>query len=136
MDPVWYVVAVIVATLVTSLTDWYFMGVLFHDKYLTHPEIWRGKPGDRKAERLAIALSTLLGLFSCAVFIHVCAHFGLLGWHAAIAFALGCWLAVALPLILTNALFIKLHPLNALAAALGWLVRLLISAASAHLFLG
>lgn len=136
MNPLWYVVAVIVATLATSLTDWYFMGVMFHDKYLAHPEIWRGKPGDRKAERLAIALSTLVGFFSCALFIHVCAHLGLLGWHEAIAFALGCWLAVALPLILTNAFFIKIHPLNTLAAALGWLVRLVICAVCAHLFLG
>lgn len=136
MNPVWYVVAVVVATFATSLTDWYFMGVLFHDKYLTHPEIWRSSPGDQKAERLAIALSTLVGLFSCAIFIHLCQHLNLLDWHPVIAFALGSWLAVALPLILTNALFIKLHPLNTLAMALGWLVRLLISAVSAHLFLG
>lgn len=136
MDMLWYVAAVVVATLITSFTDWYFMGVMFHDKYLAHPEIWRNQPGDQKAERLAIALSTLVGLFSCAMFIHICAHMHLLDWHPAIAFALGCWFAVVLPLLVTNGLFIKLHPLNTLAHALGWLTRLLVCAVCAHLFLG
>ena len=136
MVTLWFLAAVVTATVATSFTDWFFMGVLFHDKYMSHPEIWRSQPGDRKAENLAIALSTLVGLFSCAMFIHICQYLGLLGWHEAIAFALGCWLSVALPLIVTNGLFVKFHPLNSLANALGWLVRLLISAICAHLFLG
>ena len=135
MDTLWYVAAVAVATLITSFTDWYFMGVMFHDKYLTHPEIWRSQ-GQVKGERLAIALSSLVGLFSSAMFIHICDHLHLLDWHPAIALALGCWFAVALPLLVINGLFIRLHPLNTLAHALGWLVRLLVCAACAHLFLG
>lgn len=134
MDLVWYVVAVLVAGVATSFTDWYFMGVLFHDKYLAHPEVWRFL-GPGKQERLAVALSTLVGLFSCAAFIHICRHFGMLGWHATIALALGAWLAVAVPLIVTNGFFMKIHPLNSLAMCLGWLARLLISAVSAHVFL-
>jgi len=70
------------------------------------------------------------------MFIHVAAHFGLLGWHSAVAFALGSWFAVALPLIVTNGFFIKIHPLNTLAMSLGWLARLLVCALCAHLFLG
>lgn len=131
----WYLAAVLTATVVTSFTDWYFMGMLFHDKYMTHPEIWRAQPGDRKSERLAIAWSTLIGLFSCAVFIRLCEYLGMLGWHDAVSLALGAWLAVALPLLVTNGLFIKIHPLNTLGHSLGWLARLLISAVSAHLFL-
>ncbi len=131
-----YVAAVLLATVAASFTDWYFMGVLFHDKYMTHPEIWRFSPGDQKSERLAIAWSTLVGLFSCAMFIHICQHIGMLGWHDAIALALGAWLAVAVPLLITNGLFIKMHPFNTLAHSLGWLARLLISAVCAHLFLG
>jgi len=131
-----YLAAVITAAVATSFTDWFFMGVLFHDRYMAHPEIWRHAPGDRKRENLSIALSTLVGLFACAMFVHICVHLDFLGWHPAISLALGCWLAVALPLLITNALFIKLHPLNTLAHALGWLVRLLICAVSAHLFLG
>ena len=131
-----YLAAVLLATVAASFTDWYFMGVLFHDKYMTHPEVWRVQPGDQKSERLAIAWSTLVGLFSCAMFIHICQHLGMLGWHDAIALALGTWLTVALPLLVTNGLFIRIHPLNTLAHSLGWLARLLISAVSAHLLLG
>jgi hypothetical protein len=37
---------------------------------------------------------------------------------------------VPLPLLITNALFIKLHPLTVVAHALGWLVKLLVAAAA------
>jgi hypothetical protein len=37
-----YGLAVVVALIACSLSDWLFMGVLFHDKYNEHPEIWRG----------------------------------------------------------------------------------------------
>ena len=33
--------AILAAGLATSLTDWLFMGVLFHEKYLAFPEVWR-----------------------------------------------------------------------------------------------
>jgi hypothetical protein len=135
MEMLWYAVAVLVATFVTSLTDWYFMGVLFHDKYMAHPETWRNT-GNAKGERLAVALSTLVGFLACAMFIHLALHLGLTGWHTAIAFAVGAWLAVAVPLIVTNGFFIKIHPLNSLAMCLGWLARLLVCAICTHLFLG
>jgi hypothetical protein len=38
------------------------------------------------------------------------------------------WLALALPIIVTNALFMKLHPLVAFAHTLGWLARLMVAA--------
>jgi hypothetical protein len=33
--------ATVVAGVLGSFTDWLFMGVLFHDAYNRHPEIWR-----------------------------------------------------------------------------------------------
>lgn len=47
----------------------------------------------------------------------------------------GVWLAVPLPLLVTNGLFIRIHPLNTLANALGWLARLLVCALSTWIFL-
>jgi hypothetical protein len=32
MDPLRYVTALVVASVAASFSDWYFMGVLFHDK--------------------------------------------------------------------------------------------------------
>lgn len=61
----------------------------------------------------------LAGFLACFVFIHLCERLGLLSWHATFAFAVGCRLAVAVPLIVTNGLFIKLRPLNSLSMCLG-----------------
>ena len=34
-----FVLAVLVAGIVSSFTDWFFGGILFHRKYSAHPEI-------------------------------------------------------------------------------------------------
>jgi hypothetical protein len=135
MGEVWFYAAIAVAVVASSLSDWYFMGVLFHDKYRAHPEIWRNPQGG-KGENLAIALSTLLSVVTCFMFIHIAEASGQLDWWPAFRLALGLWLLAPLPLLVTNALFIKFHPLNTLAALLGWLVKFCICAVSAHLFLG
>ena len=33
---------VVLASLIASVTDWLFMGAMFHDRYLLYPEVWRG----------------------------------------------------------------------------------------------
>jgi hypothetical protein len=116
------------------LSDWYFMGVLFHDKYLAYPEVWR-HTGNRRGESLAIAWSTLLGVLSAAAFLWLCGRLGLAGENQAFLLAFGLWLAGPLPLLLTQAAFIRIHPLNTLATLLGWLVRLALFAAAARLIL-
>ncbi|HLW74823.1 MAG TPA: hypothetical protein VKT74_07125 [Gammaproteobacteria bacterium] len=134
MDTLRYFLALIAASVAMSFSDWYFMGVLFHDKYLAHPEVWR-RPEGGKGESLAVAWSTLLGVATAAVFLWLCAWLGLAGSASALGLAFGIWLLAPLPLIVTNALFIKIHFLNTLALALGWLMRLLICALAAWLIL-
>lgn len=130
-----YVLAVVVAVAASSFSDWYFMGVLFHDKYLVYPEVWRRPQGGR-GENLAVAWAQLLSVFTCATFIHIASASGQLGWWPALRLAFGVWLMVPMPLLVTNALFIKIHPLNTLASLLGWLAKLLICAVCVRLFLG
>jgi hypothetical protein len=36
-----YALAVVVSGVMCSFTDWLFMGLLFHEKYKQHPEVWR-----------------------------------------------------------------------------------------------
>jgi hypothetical protein len=134
MDPLRYVIALVVASAAASFSDWYFMGVLFHDKYLTYPEVWR-HTGDRRGESLAIAWSTLLSVVSAAAFLWLCGTLGLAGQNACFLLAAGLWLIGPLPLLLTQAAFIKLHYLNTLASLAGWLVRLMLFAAAARLIL-
>jgi hypothetical protein len=134
MDPLRYVVALAVASVATSFSDWYFMGVLFHDKYLAHPEVWR-HTGNHRSETLAIVWSTLVGVVSSAAFLWLCGHLGLAGQNGAFLLAFGLWLAGPLPLLFIQTAFIKIHPLNTLASLLGWLVRFTICAAAARLLL-
>ncbi len=63
-----FFLAVVLSGLATSITDWLFMGVLFHNKYLATPEIWRLKAG--QSETRGIVLSSLLGVSSCAAFLY------------------------------------------------------------------
>jgi hypothetical protein len=122
-----YAGAAIAAGIVVSLTDWVFTGVLFHDKYFAHPEIWR----KRNSEVPAIAFSALLGFVTCGAFIGACGAAGLHGYQPALGLAGLCWLAMPMPLLVTNALYIKIHPLVVCSHALGWLVRLVVAALAA-----
>lgn len=134
MSPLWYGAAVAVGSIAVSFSDWYFMGVLFHDRYLAHPEVWR-HTGDKKSESLAVAWSTLLGVFTVAAFLWLAAWLGLAGSAGALDLAFGIWLVAPLPLIVTNGFFIKIHPLNTLAMCLGWLARLFIAGLAAWFIL-
>ena len=134
MDAWRYVLALAVASVATSFSDWYFMGVLFHDKYLAHPEIWRHS-GDKQAEGLAIAWSTLTGVLSAGAFLWLAVRLGVAGNNEVFVLAGGLWLAGPVPLLLTQSAFIKIHYLNTLAALLGWLVRFALFAATARLIL-
>ena len=49
--------------------------------------------------------------------------------------AVGVWLIGPLPLILTNAAFIKLHRVFVVSLSIGWLVKLTIIAATISWFL-
>jgi hypothetical protein len=121
------VLAVLAAGFVASLTDWFFFGVLFHDKNLVHPEVWRPEI-QQGNERKAILLSTLVGTFGAAVFVAVAVKLGLTSYLPALKLALAIWLIAAVPITITNYLFIKLHPSLLVSHNLGWLARLTVYA--------
>ena len=105
---------------------------MFHDKYLAYPEIWRASVG--KSEGRAVAWSVALGFLACASF-RLCVVFRIHGHGQTLKLAALCWLMVPIPLLITNALFIKLHPLVVVSHALGWPVKLVVAALAASLLL-
>jgi hypothetical protein len=113
----------------TSLTDWFFAGDWIHRRY-TYPEIWR-----RGTEARAIALTSPLPFLTCGVFACVCAGLGLHSAGSALQLAVAVWLIGPLPLILTNAAFMKLHRVFVTSYAIGWLIKLAIVATAAGWFL-
>lgn len=118
--------AMFVSGCVFSLTDWIFYGILFHDKYSAHPEIWRLAPG--KNEASSVAWSVAVGFLTSAAFTATCVVFSIHGYRALFEFAGLCWLMIPVPLLITNAVFVKLHPLVAFSHSLGWLAKLCVAA--------
>ena len=123
------VAIVIGAGVVSSLTDWFFAGDWLHRRY-TYPEIWR-----TGAEGRAIALSSPLPFLTCLVFAYAAARLGIHSVPGAVKLAAAIWLIGPLPLILTNAAFMKLHRVFVVSYALGWLVKLMIVAVAVGWFL-
>ncbi|MGB9402068.1 MAG: hypothetical protein WCA98_00915 [Candidatus Acidiferrales bacterium] len=119
--------------LVASLTDWAFMGDWLYKRFDRNPEIWRFAHG--QGEMKAIAWAAPLPFVTCAVFTLLCARLNLHSYSATAKLAIGIWLIGPLPMLITNALFIKLHPALTASYSFGWLVKLVIAAAAAAPFL-
>ena len=121
-----FVLAVLVSGVLASFTDWLFMGLLFHKKYLETPEIWRLKTGESETSK--IVASSIIGLVSCAAFIYLCVWTGALNVpRAELRMAAIAWLAAPVPVILSNVVWIKMDPLIGLSHSLGWLARFVIT---------
>jgi hypothetical protein len=119
-------IAVVVgAGVVSSLTDWFFAGDWLH-KHYTYPEIWR-----QGNEARAIALTSPLPFLTCAVFAYAAIWLNLHSLGGTVTLAIVVWLMGPLPLILTNAAFMKLHRVFVASYAIGWLVKLMIVAVAA-----
>jgi hypothetical protein len=118
--------AIVAAGIAASLTDWFFFGVLFHDKYLQTPELWRSGPGGTETRQ--IVWSTVIATLSCALFILLCVGLNLHSYSATLKLAVAVWLIGSLPIVLTTHLFVKLNWALAVSHSLGYLVRLVLAA--------
>lgn len=121
----WWRLSVVVfgAGFISSMTDWLFAGDWIHRRW-TYSEVWRH--GDERA----IALTAPLPFVTCGVFAYVALGLGLHSVTSLMKFACAVWVIGPLPLILTNAAFIKLHRMFVMFYAVGWLVKLLVAAAA------
>jgi uncharacterized membrane protein len=115
------ILVVVLCGLAGSFTDWLFMGVLFHNKYLQHPEVWRNSPGQNDTGK--IVASSLLGVVSCVGFILLCRWTGATTLRSEVHLAGMVWLAGPVPILFSNLFWIKMHPLLGVSHSLGWLVR-------------
>ena len=121
--------AVLAGGVVSSLTDWLFMGDLLYRKFNRYPEIWRHTGG--RGESAAIAWSSPLPFVTCAAFCWLCVAFDFYRAEEIFKLAIGIWLVAPLPLLVTHGLFIKLEPPIVASYGAGWLVKLLVAAGAA-----
>lgn len=123
------VLIAISAGVVTSLTDWLFAGDWLHRRF-TYPEIWR-----QGAEAKAIALTSPLPFLTCGAFAYVSGRLGLHSVGSAVKLAIAVWMIGPLPLILTNAAFMKLHRVFVASYIISWFAKLMIVAIAVGYFL-
>jgi hypothetical protein len=128
-----FALAALASDLASSFTDWFFMGDWLYKRYNEHPEIWRFPHG--QGEITAIAWSAPLPFVTCAVFTLLCARLNLHSYSPTLKLAHAIWLVGPLPLLIANALFIKLHSAITAAYSLGWLVKLVVAALAVTLIL-
>ena len=126
----WVLVAAwFAAGTVGSLTDWLFMGLLFHDAYNAYPEVWR--PGIREgSERGAIIWSSILGYATSGGIVALCVIANAHGIAAGLRIALVAWVAGPLVILVVNGFFIKIDPRITAAHSLGWLARMALAGAA------
>jgi hypothetical protein len=130
-----FALAVLAGGIVSSLSDWLFMGSdLLYKRNNKYPEIWRFSGG--KGESRAVALSSPFPFLTCAAFAFACNELHVHSFGTAYGMAFAIWLIGPLPLLLTNALFVKVQPAIAAAHSLGWLVKLGVAAGATIFFLG
>jgi len=121
-----FLLAVVVSGVLSSITDMVFMGALFRSKYKEVPEMFRLREGESIGS--SVLASSLIGLVGCAAFIYLCLWTGALTVpRAELRMAAIVWLAAPVPVILSNVVWTKLHPLLGLSHSLGWLARFVIS---------
>lgn len=130
------VAAILAAGTVGMFTDWLFMGILFHDRYNRHPEVWwpdlRGKSGDMRAN----IISSAIGYLTAAAIVLLCWYVGAADFRSALTVAVLAWIAGPLVMQVTNGFWIKFDPLLTFSHSLGYLVRFLIAGAAAAIALG
>lgn len=128
------IAAVIVAGVVSSFTDWFFMGVLFHDRYNKYPETWWPRSG-QASERGPIIWSTALGFITAAAVVLLCVEASVTSIGGALIVAALAAAAGPLVTTITNGMWIRIDPMVTAAHTIGYIVRFLIAGLAAGIAL-
>ncbi|HWI89158.1 MAG TPA: DUF1761 domain-containing protein [Sphingomicrobium sp.] len=123
--------ATLAGAVLGSLADWLFAGVLFHERYKIHPEIWR--PTTNDVQR--VILAQLTTLITAGAFTLLAYKLDQVQLKHALALAAMVWLIGPVPLLIGNGLFIKIDWVITADHAAGWLVKLLLCGAAVAFFL-
>lgn len=128
------ILAILAAGIVSTFTDWLFMGVLFHDRYLRYPEVWRDSVRGGN-DRTAVIYSCALDFVAAAGIVALCVLAGIDTFWPAIGVAFFAWLAGPLVITIANGFFMKLDWAVIGAHCAGYLVRFLVAGIAVAIFL-
>lgn len=130
MELVKFFLVVAIAGTVSTLTDYVLTGGWIQKRF-TDATIWREKHAGFMG-----FLASLLPFFTCAVFAYAANRLAVRSVHAAVKLAAVMWVVGPLPLILNNAVFLKMRPAYVLSYAVSWIVKLALVAVLVGRFLG
>lgn len=125
--------AILASGVLSSLTDWLFMGDWLYKRYDRNPEIWRYPAGT--GENKAILWSSVLPFLTCGVFVLVCSGLHLYSYRGTFKLALAVWLIGPVPSTIVNTLWMKVSAPIAASFAFGWLAKLILAAFAVVLIL-
>ena len=119
--------AIVIAGTLATFTDWLFMGVLYHGRYLKYPEVWWPGVREKAGDKRAIFLSCAVGYLTAAGVVELCALAGASSITNALLVAFLVWLAGPLVIVVTNGFWIKTDPAITIMHAIGYLARTIIA---------
>jgi hypothetical protein len=112
----------LIAGVISLLTSWFWMGVIFHRYQRETPETWRPE-GSRSY--IAASLLHILAAFGIACLFTLVVRFKVgifaVGLEGSFYFAICIWGALALPILLESAIFVRLHRFVVVGRLLDWL---------------
>ena len=120
-----FLLAIALSSVITSFSDWLFMGALLRNPRMASPEFWRETSA--KGERSTVAYSQIIAVLSCGAFAYMCVRADSLSYQRAVGLAFFVWLAGPVVLLSQMVLWTKMPPLMGTSHAVGWLVRFVIT---------
>lgn len=123
MNLVRLVEVVAAAGVLTTYTDWLLAGDWLQKRF-GPPETWRKNGGI-----LTFLISTALPFITCAAFALLAYKLQITGPRNSVKLGFAIWIIGPLPVIASNAIFLRLHRDFAALYAASWLVKLMIVSA-------
>ncbi len=118
----------LIAGIISIVTSWLLVGVIFHRYQRKTPDTWRA---EGPSNYLGASLLHVLAAISIACLFTLTVRFRVAifatGFAGSLYFAICVWGALALPVLLESAIFIRLHRLVVIGQLLDWLTTIALS---------
>lgn len=127
----WHIIlAILIAGIASTLTDFFFFGVLFRERYNKYPDTWWPGVAEGK-ETHAIVASSVLDFAVAAAIVGLCLFANVHDIKTGLIVAALAAIAGPVVITVTNGFWIRIDPAITFSQAVGYSVRFLIAGAAA-----
>lgn len=127
----------LVAGVLSVIASWFWMAIVFHRYQRATPEIWRP---EGSSNYMLSSIVRILAAIAIAVVYVLIARFqvgffaeGLVG---ALRFAAVIWIAVAAPVAIETAIYVRIHSMVVLGQVIDWLTTTMLVCGITCLWIG